>query len=98
MKDSKTEKKGDTSQVIEDGFLHDGWILSSEKLPNLGDVVFSTDDKIEIFENLVYISERTCMMAGISGGYGYFGEGFATDGTDCDYGLICDTPVYWKLR
>jgi hypothetical protein len=36
------------------------------------------------------------MLAGTSGGYGYFGEGFATDGNDCDYGLICDDPEYWR--
>jgi hypothetical protein len=37
------------------------------------------------------------MMAGTSGGYGYFGEGFATDGNGLrDYGLICDDPNYWR--
>ena len=74
------------------------WILSSERLPQIYDEVEGTDDQIEIDDTLVYLENRTCMMAGIAGGYGYFGEGFATDGSVTDYGLICDTPKYWRLR
>lgn len=37
------------------------------------------------------------MMAGIAGGFGYFGEGFATDGESrCEKGLICDDPTFWR--
>jgi len=74
------------------------WILSSERLPEYGDYVEGTDDKIEINRHMMYASERVCMMAGIAGGNGYFKEGFATDGTHCEPGLIEDTPKYWRLQ
>jgi len=65
------------------------WILSSERLPDYYDKVESTDDKINIDSTLVFLESRTYMLAGTAGGYGYFGEGFATDGSATDYGLIC---------
>lgn len=73
------------------------WNLSSEILPSLGSNVEYSEDGIIVEGTLDYISERRCMMAGISGGHGYFGEGFATDGENgCDRGLICDAPKYWR--
>jgi hypothetical protein len=59
-------------------------------------VEYSNDGETEE-GTLIYTDERTCMMAEIAGGYGYFGEGFATDGQgNTDYGLICDDPEYWR--
>ena len=74
------------------------WNLTSEIKPELDDHVEFSEDGINVEGNLIYIEKRTCMMAGIAGGNGYFGEGFATDGDDCDYGLICDEPKYWRLK
>jgi hypothetical protein len=73
------------------------WIKTSEQRPEIGDEVKFSEDGINEEGTLLYLEERTCMMAGIAGGNGYFGEGFATDGVDCDYGLICDDPNYWRL-
>lgn len=74
------------------------WILSEEKLPEILDEVEGSDNGVDVqYPDMVYLESRICMMAGIAGGYGYFGEGFAMDGTTCDYGLICDTPKYWRL-
>lgn len=39
-----------------------------------------------------FAQERTCMMAGYAGGYGYFGPGW--EQTDCR--LIVDDPVAWR--
>ena len=73
------------------------WILTSEKRPNIGEHVEFSEDGVNSQGTLVYIENRTCMLAGYAGGYGYFGEGFATDGDDCDWGLICDDPKYWRV-
>jgi hypothetical protein len=73
------------------------WIKTSEQRPQIGAEVEYSDDGINVEGELVYLENRTCMMAGIAGGNGYFGEGFATNGVDCDYGLICDDPNYWRL-
>ncbi len=73
------------------------WILSSDRLPGLGENVEYSEDGKTAEGTLIYTDQRTCMLAGDAGGYGYFGEGFATDGDDCDFGLICDTPKYWRL-
>lgn len=72
------------------------WNLTSEVKPEIGDHVEISEDGINEEGRLIYIENRTCMMAGIAGGHGYFGEGFATDGVNCDYGLICDEPKYWR--
>lgn len=72
------------------------WILSSEKKPDFYQEVEVSDDGVKIEGKLVYLERRTCMMAGVAGGNGYFGEGFATTGEDTDYGLICDEPKYWR--
>jgi hypothetical protein len=65
------------------------WILSSERLPDYYYKVEGTYDKIYIDSTLVFLESKTCMLAGTAGGYGYFGEGFATDESATDYGLIC---------
>lgn len=75
----------------------EGWILTAEKRPSIGDNVEWSDDAKKVEGTLDYTDERRCMMAGIAGGFGYFGEGFATDGENgCDKGLICDDPKYWR--
>jgi len=75
----------------------DDWILTTEKRPEIGTCLEYSDDGETIEGTMIYLEHRTCMMAGIAGGNGYFGEGFATDGHNgCDYGLICDDPKYWR--
>lgn len=74
------------------------WILSSIQTPDYGQEVECSDSgKPETEYTAIYLEKRTCMLAGYAGGSGYFGEGFATDGSDnSDYGLIIDTPLYWR--
>lgn len=73
------------------------WIKTSDKKPSIGEQVEISEDGINSDGTSVYLERRTCMLAGYAGGYGYFGEGFATDGENgCDCGLIIDTPAYWK--
>lgn len=73
------------------------WKLSSEELPRMHSNVEWSEDGETIEGTLDYVESRRCMMAGIAGGHGYFGEGFATDGENgCDKGLICDPPKYWR--
>lgn len=75
------------------------WIKTADKLPKIGDNVEYSEDGETVEGTMNYTDRRTCMMAGIAGGYGYFGEGFATDGANgCDVGLICDPPKYWRLN
>lgn len=76
----------------------ENWIETSKQLPPLDSNVEYSDDGITVEGTLDYTDTRHCMMAGIAGGFGYFGEGFATDGANgCDVGLICDPPKYWRL-
>ncbi len=73
------------------------WILTSENKPPIGSNVRTSEDGATDGETMDYLESRKCMLAGVAGGNGYFGEGFATDGsTGCDYGLILDEPKYWK--
>lgn len=73
------------------------WKLSSEEKPAIGSNIEFSDDRLVSEGTLDYTDRRTCMLAGIAGGYGYFGEGFATDGSQGeDKGLICDPPKYWR--
>lgn len=73
------------------------WKLTSEEKPSVGSNVETSEDGITIGETMDYLDSRTCMLAGIGGGNGYFGEGFATDGsTGCERGLILDEPKYWR--
>ena len=73
------------------------WIKATEQLPDFEEDLEVTYDNGKTFEDGVsYQEKRTCMMAGIAGGNGYFGEGFATNGEGCEYGLIVDTPTHWR--
>lgn len=57
-------------------------------------------DNGKTWENgICYMEQRHCMMAGIAGGYGYFGEGYATSpDSGTDVGLICDAPTHWRYK
>ena len=71
-------------------YLHNG----TEK-PK-GDVLVSYDNGLNFDDHTEWAEKRTCMMAGIAGGYGYFGEGWATSKNgNIDVGLICDSPDFW---
>lgn len=73
------------------------WILTSDRRPSVGSNVEYSEDGKSIDGTMDYIKDRTCMLAGVGGGNGYFGKGFATDGsTGCERGLICDDPKYWR--
>lgn len=75
------------------------WITTAEKRPEAGDNVEMSDDGGQTIDGTAdYLERRQCMLAGVGGGNGYFGEGFATDGsTGCDRGLILDDPTHWRL-
>jgi len=86
------------NQVIKLYIEQDEWIETAKQMPEIGDNVEISDDGIIVIETANYSSNRTCMLAGVGGGNGYFGKGFATDGsTGCESGLILDTPKYWRL-
>ena len=73
------------------------WIKTTEQRPRIGTNVEYSENGETVEGTMDYTDRRTCMMAGIAGGFGYFGEGFATDGENgCDTGLICDDPKYWR--
>lgn len=73
------------------------WKLTTEERPTLESNVEYSEDGVTVEGTMDYTEKRTCMLAGYAGGYGYFGEGFATDGENgCDKGLICDDPKYWR--
>jgi hypothetical protein len=74
------------------------WIETEKQRPKIGDNVEYSEDGVEAEGTMIYTDRRVCMLAGIAGGHGYFGEGFATDGYNgCDKGLKCDDPKYWRL-
>jgi hypothetical protein len=76
------------------------WISTKDKLPEYEtevDVKYACESGEEIFEGgHAYFENRTCIMAGIAGGYGYFKEGFGTYGPNVDQGLIVDEPTHWR--
>lgn len=75
------------------------WIRTSEQLPKADSSIEYSDDGITIEGTMSYLSHRKCMLAGVGGGNGYFGKGFATDGsTGCDTGLILDPPEFWRYQ
>jgi hypothetical protein len=56
-------------------------------------------DGINVDTGTEWMDKRTCMMAGIAGGNGYFGPGWGTNGeSGCNRGLICDAPSYWRYQ
>jgi hypothetical protein len=65
--------------------------------PSIGDeVLVSYDGGVTFPEEAAYLDSRTCMLAGVGGGNGYFGEGFATNGsTGCEKGLILPDVTHW---
>lgn len=73
------------------------------KYPEDGNPIFDEElsvsyDKGKTWEDGIWYSERrTCMLAGVAGGCGYFGEGFAVSGdSECDTNLIVDAPTHYK--
>lgn len=74
------------------------WIPTKDQLPpHDEDVQISYDGGETCEGNGKYTERRICMLAGISGGNGYFGEGWATaDTDDVDSNLIIDTPTHWR--
>jgi len=61
-----------------------------------GEVEVSYDSGKTFDNSVEWVEKRVCMIAGIAGGNGYFGEGWATSRNgNTDVGLICDPPDYW---
>ncbi len=73
-------------------------ISVKDQLPEMDVDVSVSYDEGKTFEcEAKYTDERLCMMAGIAGGYGYFGEGWAVaDSSGADSNLILDEPTHWK--
>ena len=78
----------------------DKWTKTTEQLPKFDEELEITYDNGKTFENgASYQEERICMMAGVAGGNGYFGEGFAcSSDSKADTGLILDTPAHWRYK
>ncbi len=94
----REQSKEYDKQYLQQPQQENEWIPSAYNLPPIGSNVEISDDGITVRETADYIESRTCMLAGAGGGNGYFGRGFATDGsTGCDKGLILDTPAYWRF-
>ncbi len=75
------------------------WIVTETSKPKIGQNIEYSEDGVTSLGTMDYLRNRTCMLAGTAGGFGYFGEGFATDGsTGIEGGLICDEPKYWRLN
>ena len=77
--------------------MDNSWIKTTEQKPEIGDHIEYSEDGITLEGTIRYMGNRQCMLVGSAGDYGYFGEGFATDGSTCESGLICDDPKYWRL-
>lgn len=69
-----------------------------DELPGYSDdILVSYDNGITFPESAAYREHRKCMLAGIGGGNGYFGEGFCSNGsTGCDDGLILSDITHWQ--
>ncbi len=74
------------------------WISTKERLPEMDidvQIKYGENDKEEFYGK--YTESRVCMMAGIAGAHGYFGEGWAVaDFEEVDSNLIIDEPSHWK--
>lgn len=70
------------------------WIDAAAETPEYELEVEISEDGVTLFDEAVYLEQRTCMLAGDAGGHGYFNEGWATNGDD--YGLIIDAPTHWR--
>ena len=75
------------------------WFSPKDKLPDFSDDIEVSFDNGKTWDDSVsYMENRTCMMAGIAGGNGYFGKGWGMNGNNgCDKGLISETPNLWRL-
>lgn len=72
--------------------------LGTEK-PTKGNVLVSYDGGKNWDNTVEWCENRTCMMAGIAGGCGYFDEGWGTSkNSQSDIGLICDAPDFWRYE
>jgi len=74
------------------------WVLTSESKPNLHTNVEFSEDGETVEGTMDYTDRRHCILA-YSSSFGHnFGIGFATDGSneDCEMGLKCDEPKYWR--
>lgn len=77
--------------MLDNKYLH----LGSEK-PGNRPVLCSYDGGKTFDNHTEWREKRTCMLAGVGGGNGYFGEGWATSiESPADTGLICDPPDFW---
>ncbi len=75
------------------------WIDVNNRLPEFGKDVEITYNSGKNVGNGQYLEERKCMLAGIGGTNGYFGEGWATASCDdIDAGLIIDKPTHWRHK
>ena len=60
------------------------------------DILISYDGGQTFPESAAFREHRKCMLAGVGGGNGYFGQGFCSNGsTGCDNGLILSDVTHW---
>lgn len=77
---------------LDDDVEKNNFILSRGHVPDFGTKVEISEDGKTGECGFYYLENRTCMLAGHAGGFGYFDEGFATED-----GLIIDTPRFWRV-
>lgn len=69
----------------------------SGNIKPIGDVEVSYDKGLNWDNSVEWQQKRICMMVGIAGGNGYFGEGWGTSpNSNTGIGLICASPDYWR--
>lgn len=75
------------------------WISFEDEQPkSFSNIEVSSDGGETVDNDIEYMEDRTCMLAGSGGGNGYFGAGWAMNGTNgCDRGLISESPTHWRL-
>ena len=71
---------------------------SKGNLPDCDEELEYSEDGVEWFGGVMYSDSRHCMLKPASG-YGSFGEGFCVSHeSECDTGLILDTPKFWRYK
>ena len=50
------------------------WILTSKERPIVGSNIEYSEDGVTVEGTMDYLSARTCMLAGVGGGNGYYGR------------------------